>query len=150
CHLRLAALPPAALRIYRDRVDGRAKKWLEQAVASRDARLLRRLVDEVFCSRFTDQALDLLGDLAFERGEFEEAERWWRMLALPASRKDKGPRTKDELRFPDPQVDEAGVRAKEILARLFRGERTGLEQEWQAFRALHGKAEGYLAGKKGN
>ena len=35
---------------------------------------LRRLVDERFCSSVTDQALQLLGDLAFERGEFGEAQ----------------------------------------------------------------------------
>src|SRR5438874_12665455 len=51
CQLRLAALPPAALRIYRSRVDNQAKKWLEQGSAGRDPALLRRLVEEAFCSR---------------------------------------------------------------------------------------------------
>src|SRR5262245_29865319 len=77
CHLRLAALPPAALRLYRNRVDGQARKWLEEGQAGRDTKLLRRIVEEAFCSRATDAALDTLGDLAFERGFFEEAERWW-------------------------------------------------------------------------
>src|SRR2546422_8638976 len=31
CHLRLAAAPASALRLYRARVDGHAKKWLDQA-----------------------------------------------------------------------------------------------------------------------
>jgi outer membrane protein assembly factor BamB len=150
CHLRLAALPAAGLRLYRARVDNQAKKWLDQAVAGRDVDLLRRLVEELFCSSSTDQVLDQLGDLAFERGQFEEAERWWRMLALPALQMEKGPRIKDTLLFPDPQLDVAGVRAKQILARLFRGEQAGLLEEWEAFQKLHGKAEGYLAGKQGN
>jgi hypothetical protein len=150
CHLKLAALPPAALRLYRSRVDSRAKKWLDQGVANHDASLLRRLVEETFCSRFTDQALDVLGDLAFERGEFDEAERWWRMIVPPASQQNRWPRLKDELFFPDPQVDTARTRAKQILARLFRHAPDGLVEEWKAFQSLHGNAEGYLAGKKGN
>src|SRR5262245_40225294 len=30
CHIRLAALPPSALRLYRSRVDDQAKQWLDQ------------------------------------------------------------------------------------------------------------------------
>src|SRR5205823_9597495 len=106
CHRRLAALPVEALRTYRTRVDPQAKKWLEQGTADHDIPLLQRVVDETFCSRRTDAALDLLGDLEFERGQFFEAGRWWGMLARPASEaaahakqpppweKDKGQRTK--------------------------------------------------------
>src|SRR5205823_5979471 len=72
CQRSLASLPAAALRLYRTRVDGPAKKWLEQGRDGRDATLLQRLVNEAFCSRYTDQALDLLGDLACERGDFDE------------------------------------------------------------------------------
>ncbi|HZY88979.1 MAG TPA: hypothetical protein VFE78_29410, partial [Gemmataceae bacterium] len=78
CHARLAALPPEALRLYRDRVEPQARKWLAEAAATRDAALLRKVVDEAFCSRSGERALDLLGDLAFERGRFDEAEGWWR------------------------------------------------------------------------
>src|SRR5262249_37372393 len=42
--LRIAALPPPALRIYRARVDSQAKKWLDQATATRDTALLQRLL----------------------------------------------------------------------------------------------------------
>jgi outer membrane protein assembly factor BamB len=155
CHLRIAALPLAGLRVYRARVDDQAKKWLEQGIANRDVRLLRRLADEAFCSRFADRALELLGDLAFESGRFEEAERWWRMLARPAVVQQQHDQAKGEkpsatdLLFPDPQVDLALVRAKQVLARLFKGEREGLARELESFRALHPKAEGVLAGRKG-
>lgn len=164
CHIRLAALPPDALRPYRTRVDQQAKKWLEQGSAGRDVRPLRRVVEEAFCSRHGDAALDLLGDLAFERGRFHEAERWWRMLALPASeaahrakRPPPAPWLKSDdtppqvdLLYPDPQVDVARARAKQILALLFRGEGEAAKAELEAFRALHPKAEGHLAGRKGN
>jgi outer membrane protein assembly factor BamB len=159
CHLRLAALPVESLRPYRTRVDPQAKKWLEQGSADHDLNLLRRVVDETFCGRRTDGALDLLGDLEFERGHFCEAGRWWRMLARPASeaarakprppwdRGDEPPHL--DLLFPDPQLDVARVRAKQVLALLFRGD-PDARAELDAFRALHPKTEGHLAGRKGN
>ena len=51
CHALLAALPPDALASYREGADPQAKKLLEQAVAGRDVRLLRKVVDEALCSR---------------------------------------------------------------------------------------------------
>ena len=150
CHLRLAALPPEGLRLYRNRVDGQASKWLEEGRATRDVRLLRRIVHDSFCSKVTDQTLDLLGDLAFERGAFEEAERWWRLLARPASELDRKTPGKDVLVFPDPQVDEARARAKQLLARLFAGDPAGFREEWRAFQQRHGGASGHLAGRDGN
>lgn len=148
CHLRLAALPPAALRLYRARVDDQAKQWLEQGTRQRDPGPLRRVVEQAFCSRAGDRALDLLGDLAFERGDFVAAEHWWRLLARPASEAG-AKRPELALLFPDPQADVAVVRAKIVLARLFRGERAAAAAELKAFKALHGQAEGRLAGRDG-
>jgi outer membrane protein assembly factor BamB len=147
CHLRLAspALPPPIRRLYRERVDGQVKKWWDQAEATYDVRLLRRIVAEAFCSRFADRALDVLGDLAFERGDFEEAGYWWRLL-VPGSAK---PGTAD-LVFPDPQVDVARVRAKLLLLRLARGDHDGIVPALQAYQIMHGNAQGDLAGRKGN
>jgi outer membrane protein assembly factor BamB len=163
CQLRLAALPPEFLRPYRTRIDPQAKKWVAQGVADHDVRVLERLVDEAFCSRPAEAALDALGDLAFERDHFHEAERWWRKLAEPASeaaRRLKEPlpspwsKPRDqppslELLFPDPQMA-AQARAKQILAQLFRGERAAAAEELDAFRTLHPKVEGHLAGREGN
>src|SRR5262249_8214352 len=50
CHQRLAALSPEQLGAYRKRIEPQAHKWLEQGSAARDERLLRRIVDEAFCS----------------------------------------------------------------------------------------------------
>jgi outer membrane protein assembly factor BamB len=147
CQLRLTALPPEALRLYRDRVEGQAKKWLEQGKVERDPRLLRRLVDEAFASQFTDRALDLLGDLAFERGRFQEAESWWDMLAPPI-KPDAKPRPLD-LFYPDPQIDLARVKAKQLLAQLFAGKRESWPENIKNYRRFHGNHEGFLAGQKG-
>jgi outer membrane protein assembly factor BamB len=158
CHLRIAALPADVRRLYRSRVDEQAKKWLEQGTATRDPRLLRRVLDESFCSGPSAQALDLLGDLAFERGRFDDAEYWWRTLAGPGMSKDDKqppallPRPSPFLLvFPDPPKDLAArARAKQLLARLFRGERSSVAAELKAFRAQYGQARGHLAGRQGD
>jgi outer membrane protein assembly factor BamB len=151
CQVRLAALPLPGLEAYRRRVDRQAGRGLRQGTAERDPEVLRRVVDEAFCSRAGDQALDMLGDLAFECGDFAGARGWWRLLAVPASevlgRKKPVP---GELRFPDPQVDVARVRAKQVLALLFDGDLAAARAEFDAFRSLHPRAAGHLAGKVGN
>jgi outer membrane protein assembly factor BamB len=154
CHLGLSRLPAEGLRLYRGRVDGQARKWFEQGTAGNDEALLRRVVEEAFCSSVGDGALEWLGDLAFECGRFEEAAAWWRRIVLPAGEADKKPppdETLDVL-FPDPKVDVARVRAKQILARSLAGGSSAeeLAAELEAFRDLHGKAEGHFAGRRGN
>jgi outer membrane protein assembly factor BamB/tetratricopeptide (TPR) repeat protein len=149
CHARLAALPPAARRLYRARVDDQARQWLDQGIERRDPVLLRRLVEQAFCSRHTERALDLLGDLAFEHGDYEQAEHWWRMLARPASASQEKSAELD-LRFPDPQNSVAPVRAKLILCELYRGRVENAKHALPAFRKLHADAEGQLAGQNGN
>ncbi|HYT95107.1 MAG TPA: PQQ-binding-like beta-propeller repeat protein [Gemmataceae bacterium] len=148
CHQRIAALPPAALTRYRARVDPQAKRWLQQGTAARDINALRRIVDEAFLSRFADPAIDLLGDLAFERGNFAEARRWWRLLTpsvAEAAEPDSG-----RFAYPNSTIDVAHLRAKQILALLFEGDRQQALEELAAFRRLHGKAAGWLAGREGN
>src|SRR5262245_6652959 len=66
CHARLAALPPEVRARYRLRIERQAQKWLEQGKRERDPAALRQVIDEAFCSRAAEAALDLLGDLAFE------------------------------------------------------------------------------------
>jgi outer membrane protein assembly factor BamB len=150
CHARLAALPGPALEIYRRRVDLQARRWLRQGTAERDVGLLRRIVDEAFCSRPCEQALDLLGDLAFEQGDFARAGRWWRLLAVPASEAKLKERPDLGQWFPDPQGDLARVRAKQILASIFQGDLSAAASELEAFEKVHPRAEGHLAGRRGN
>src|SRR6516164_4049639 len=154
CHSRLASLPLNALNLYRKREDNQAKKWWEQAQSTLDLALLRKIVDESFCSSFADRALDLLGDLAFERGDFAEAEYWWRLLIPSAfetvERRSKNRKPKPtDIEFPGPQISAARVRAKHILVQLFQGKRQNLAGEMQAFRTLHPDADGPIANRTG-
>ncbi|MFN4259907.1 MAG: PQQ-binding-like beta-propeller repeat protein [Gemmataceae bacterium] len=155
CQQRLAALPPEALALYRQRVDEQARPLFDEATRQRDHAALRRLVERFFCSRPAEAALDLLGDLAFERGEFTEAERWWRYLARPASEAvqepdQPAPASGRDLLYPDPRRAPALPRAKQILALLFRGETPRAAIELAAFRRLHAAAQGHLVGQTGN
>jgi outer membrane protein assembly factor BamB len=160
CQLHLASLPAEALRLYRQRYETQAQKKLRQAQADRDVPQLRKLVEDAFGTRAAEKAIDLLGDLAFERGRFDEAEEWWRLLApLPDARRDAVLRGL-QLVYPDPSLEPARLQAKQLLARLFSGssanaagEPAALDTEWRAeldaYRDRYAKAEGTLAGRKG-
>jgi outer membrane protein assembly factor BamB len=144
----LAHLDGPSLSLYRRKADPQARKWLAEATKSRDVGLLRRVVDEAFCSQSTPEALTQLGDIAFERGAFDEAEGWWRLLAPlePVKLANGAP---DVLVYPDPPESlVARTRAKQLLARLFRGQ-NGWKADLAAFRKLHPKASGRLAGRTG-
>lgn len=143
CHERLALLPAASLAHYRQRVDAEAKALLEQGRQARAPAPLRRLVDEFFCSSCGDQALDMLGDLAFERGRFDEARHWWGLL-VPLDPADGAP-----LRFPNPQVDLIGIEAKQILAMIFQGRLNESAVAIARFEERHPRAAGHLAGRTG-
>jgi hypothetical protein len=143
CQQRLTLLPRIALHWYRQRVDAEANALFEQGRRTRSSVPLRRLADELFCSSVGDQALDLLGDLAFERGHFDEARHWWSQLApldpLPA----------DHLRFPDPKVDLVRVQAKQILVLIFQGRLSDAQTRIARFQQQHPEAKGDLAAESG-
>ena len=80
CQRRLATLPAEARAIYRRRVDAQAERWYRQGHDERDRASLRRIVEQAFCSSWGDDALDLLGDLAFQDGRFDEAIAVYRQL----------------------------------------------------------------------
>lgn len=142
CHQRLAKMPRSALASYRQRVDPDAQALLDEGRLRRLPEPLVRLVDDLFCSSVGGEAIDLLGDLAFERGDFEEARRWWKLL-LPADDDE------DALRFPDPKIDAARVEAKRLLARMFQGRLDEARAELTRYRREHPSAQGSLAGQVG-
>ena len=66
CHLQLSRLPAEALAAYRRRVDPLAERWYVAGLKEHDERLLMRVVDELYCSSWGDDALLALGELALE------------------------------------------------------------------------------------
>ncbi len=143
CQRRIAALPPEARALYRARVDGQAERWFRQGREGRDRSILRRIVDQDFCSSWGDDALDLLGDLAFQEGQFAEA------LAAYTQLVPDRPGGGLALAHPDPSVDLARVAAKKLLCRVAMGEHPPTLAEVEAFVAAHPNAAGPFAGRKG-
>lgn len=139
-HALLAQLPPDVRKAYQDRIDQPAKKLLAQAKQARDPRPLWQLLDRYFVSRPTDEALQLLGELLFERGEFRAAEGAWRRL-LPDAGAD--------VFYRDSKADPALVRARVALAVIFQGDGARAKAEVEAFKLKHPNASGALAGKTG-
>lgn len=174
CHMHIANMPADALAIYRDRVDPSAEKWFRDGVANRNAKLLNRIVESVFCSGYGDDALDALAQIALERGEFDKARRYWESIS-PLLRTEDGQsvwvglngydlNTRwDELRtqfeerdqfprwlvYPDTDLDLASVRARLVLTSILEGSLDRAEFELDVFGRLHGEAAGRLAGRRG-
>jgi outer membrane protein assembly factor BamB/tetratricopeptide (TPR) repeat protein len=143
CHRVIAKLPPEAREIYRKRVDGMAERWYQQGVKTRDLALLRRVVDQAFCSSWGDDALELLGDLAFQDGRFGEAlAAYGRLVA-------DHPEDGRALVHPDPSVDLARVAAKKLLCRAAAGENPPGPADLKDLAARYPGASGSLAGRKG-
>ena len=109
----------------------------------RDPALLRRVVDQAFCSSWGDDALELLGDLAFQDGRFGEALAMYRQLVLDR------PEDTFSLVHPDPGVDLARVAAKKISVPRRRGRGPRGPAEIEAFAKRFPGAAGALAGRKG-
>jgi len=144
CQRRIAALPPEARAIYRSKVDSQAERWFRQGRESRDRASLRRVVDNAFCSSWGDDALELLGDLAFQEGEFVEA-----LAAYTELVTDRGP---DSLALtpPDPSVDLVKIQAKKLLCRAAIGDQPPTPAELAAFAADHRGVAGPFAGRRGS
>ncbi|MEW4567881.1 PQQ-binding-like beta-propeller repeat protein [Tautonia sp. JC769] len=139
---QIALLPPEALQLYRNRVDGEARHLFEQGRDRLDPIRLRRVVDAFFSSSYGDDAAELLADLAFQEGRFDEALELYRRL-VP---------TTDAARlasiYPDPDIDIAKVAAKLILCTEALGQRSG-DADVRSFGESYPDASGDLAGRRG-
>ena len=143
CHRVIAKLPAEAREIYRKRVDGMAERWYRQGASTRDLASLRRVVDQAFCSSWGDDALELLGDLAFQDGRFGEAlSAYGRLVA-------DHPEDARALVHPDPSVDLARVAAKKLLCRAAAGENPPGPADLKDLATLYPGASGKLAGRTG-
>ena len=175
CHLQIAGLPREALALYRGRVDPVAEAWLKDGLAERDAERLDELVKTLFCSSYADDALDALGELALERGDFGRARAYWERIS-PRTRGPYGeplwkaiieadslekrdrllaylkqPSTETSwLAYPDSDLDLAQLRARLVLVSILEGALKRASLELEMFQSLHRQAEGRLAGQSGN
>lgn len=143
CQRKIAELPPEARKLYQSRVDVQAERWFRQAAEERDRSLLRRVIDQAFCSSWGDDAENLLGDLAFQDGRFEEAIAAYRVLVPDRPDNPAG------LTHPDPSVDLAQVAAKKLLCRAALGTNPPGAQDLDTYAKQFPNAAGSLAGREG-
>ncbi len=144
CQRKIAALPPEGLAIYRARVDSQAERWFREGELNRDRASLQKVVDQAYCSTWGDNAIELLGDLAFQDGRFSEALSYYRQLVSEGAQPDRG------RLYPDPDVELAIIAAKAILSRTAAGENGTGEADLRTFAAVFPNAKGELAGRKGD
>ncbi len=175
CHLQIARLPAEGLAAYRRRVDPAVEKLYREGLASRDEGLLRRVVDESFCSSWGDDALMALGELALERGDYASARRAWEQISPLFSAPNGSPmwlalrdidlnakwpeverhwqsreKPGDWLAYPDSPLALADVRARLVLTSIRAGQLDRAALELQVFRRLHPDATGEFGGQKEN
>lgn len=137
-HRFLAKLPQSALNRYRDRVQEPAARMLEHARKTREPGDLIAILDRYAVSRPAEDAILLLAEIAFERGEFGKAERYWRSL-LPEA----------DPAYPQPRTPAVQIEARVILSTIRRGDRTVAARMLEEFAKKYPKESGRLAGRTG-
>ncbi|MEM9660365.1 MAG: hypothetical protein AAF961_18530, partial [Planctomycetota bacterium] len=140
-HRRIAAFAPADLAAYRLRVDSLAGSWYRQGVAMRDETLLQQIVDRAFCSRWGDDALDALGELAFQRGDALSAWAAWSRLHTATS-------SDAVVVYPDATISLAEARSRLALTALGAGQRRTAADQIAAITKASPSATGRLGGRE--
>lgn len=172
---QIALLPKEGLTAYRRRVDAVAEKLYREGLANRDTTLLERIVNEYFCSSWGDDALDALGEIALERGDYSTARRSWEQISpflrSPDGRSlwraltgidlaTKWPEIEQRwqnrkhpavwLAYPDTQLNLAAIQARLVLVSIREGNLDRAAVELAVFRHMHSDAIGMLAGQSEN
>ncbi|MBI3861122.1 MAG: PQQ-like beta-propeller repeat protein [Planctomycetia bacterium] len=145
----LSSLPAEGLKLYRAKTDPQARRWFDAAKKTRDVEGLERVVRKAFLSSYGDQALLLLGDLAWEQGALARARSDWEKLIPQAVPPDAGD-VPVVLKYPDSRVPIEQVQARLVLCRLMQEGVEPARQELESFRRSFPDAKGRLAGENGN
>ncbi|MBC8356564.1 MAG: PQQ-binding-like beta-propeller repeat protein [Planctomycetes bacterium] len=136
--IELARHSPEALALYRRQVDSVASRLFESGRNQRDEAALIELVTKYFASSYTDRALLQLGEIAMERGNWNEARGYWEQIS-------------PLLRFPpreDPKFSEFAGQPRWLITRHLETEEdwkqtlpllrtSGAETSWLAYRDTH-------------
>lgn len=144
-----AGLPPEGLQIYREELDPILKPTFEAARQVADEAALQKLLLNGYCCSFADDALLMLGDLAWDAGEVWRARSYWEQL-LPAPPPTKPGDPVLWLAYPDSDLDRPSIVGRLILCSIQAGLRSDIQKELAEFARQFPNAEGHLAGKTGN
>ncbi|WP_417386043.1 PQQ-binding-like beta-propeller repeat protein [Gimesia sp.] len=149
CQNLLAGFPPEAIAIYREKVDPRAKRWYEEAIADSSQQPLINITEQALMSSYGDDALNLLGERAWEQGQLAEARSLWRKL-IPRTASDSPVYDAGLFHYPDTDLPVPEILARLILVSFFQGNFRQADFEFNQFRTKFPEATGKLAGKEGN
>jgi len=149
CQTLLVHLPSEGLEVFRQTADPQARRWLEAARAARDPELLKRVTRRAFASSYGDEALNLLAELAWERGDFSAARGYWTQLVPIQSAR---PSTEADavLRYPDADFEPSEILARLVLCSIAEGDEPRASRELDAFRRAFPESVGALGGRRGN
>lgn len=111
-HRLLASLPAEGLQLYRERVEAAAARLWAEYEQRRDPEILRRLLQQYYCSRWGDDALWELAEISWKQGRITEARDLWRQLLEVDG--DRPPR----LRYPNSSYPADQVQVRLRLAEL--------------------------------
>ena len=145
----LSSLPPEGLALYRAKIDPQARRWFETAKRLRDEEGLERVVRKAFLSSYGDDALLMLGELAWEQGALARARSYWeKLVPLPASSESGD--SLAVLKYPDSQADRAQIEARLVLCSLMQRKRSRANREYESFLQIYPQATGKFAGRSAN
>ena len=144
-----AGLPPEGLQIYRQQLDPILKPMFEAGRDTADEALLVKVLQQGYCCSFADEALLLLGDLAWNAGEVWRARSFWEQI-LPPPRPNALGEPVIWLGYPDTDLDLGLIMARLILCTIQSGDFFQVRRELAAFAEQYPEAEGHLAGRQGN
>jgi len=115
---------------------------------------LRAVVEQLFCSSWGDEALEALGELALEQGDYGNARGHWQRILPPdywlkckpeLAREDGTPMV---LVYPDTNLPLVELRARLVLLLILEGEVDSAQSALEAFAQEFGSAEGKLGGRQ--
>jgi cellulose synthase operon protein C len=173
CNLLLARLPVEGLAAYRRRVDPLAERLYDDGISRHDMRPLQRVVDQLLCSSWGDEALLAMGEFALEQAHYDAARRAWEQIS-PELRDPRGrsmwqalagidldanwseiarlwlkrERPADWLTYPGTNLSLPDVRARLILASIRAGQLDRAAFELKAFGHWHPNVAGKLGGQE--
>ena len=148
CQRMIAALPNEGLLFFRKQVDLQTKKLYETAQQKQNEPLLRKILKQAYVSSYGDDALWLLGKLAWERDEPAIARHYWEQL-LPYPHAIEAGQPLPQLRYPDSPIKRADLLSRLVLCSLAEGNRQRAILELGAFEKLFPQVKGTIAGQTG-
>ncbi|MFO0945114.1 MAG: PQQ-binding-like beta-propeller repeat protein [Planctomycetota bacterium] len=145
---RISRLPPVALQVYRERVEGQAADLFQRFEETGNPEHLEQIADQFFSSSVAPKAIERLAELSVTRGTHGEAIAWWKKI-LPADFRPPLRPGEIRLEHPDPKLDMPRVVAKYCLTLVLAGEMAKADAALERLRAAYPNAAGKLAGRDG-